>query len=110
MDPTEGTCTQGSPRDSCIDAGGEWLSEENGIPAQCRFGCCNINTDSASGSTQFVTETTCNVIRERTGYSTSWDSSVNELECIISAKIVHTMVMIMKSLFFPQHTIGISNF
>ncbi len=80
IDSTEGTCAPRSPKQACDSAHGNWDSREVANIPECKPGCCVMGDE-----TQFVSEKTCNVIKQRTGINAEFKPVDNEVACLAIA-------------------------
>lgn len=82
MDPTEGVCQPGSPRQSCEEQGGRWYDDAFGNNAECVKGCCTWGSGLFSS---FTTETACIRKGNITGTLATLNKNIkNELSCLQS--------------------------
>jgi hypothetical protein len=79
FDPIEGICQPNSPKQKCLDSGGQFVDENDPI---CRQACCKIG----NGVEALVTETQCNRFGEVEGVQTEYLPGVrNEISCLLLA-------------------------
>jgi len=80
IDIIEGTCTEGTPQQVCLEEyGGNWKAGDKDELPECQYGCCFLGN-----SASFVTATACSRQSALAGiedmiFDTSYD---NELSCI----------------------------
>ncbi len=77
IDPTEGTCLANTPKVLCDESGGEWNERAVSELSECRPGCCLIGDNA-----QYITESTCSILSQRTGIENEFRQVSNELECL----------------------------
>jgi hypothetical protein len=80
IDPTEGTCSPHSPKQACDSVGGLWQNKEPQDIAQCKPGCCILGSE-----TQYGTEQTCAILKQRTGIKGEFRPVDNEVACLALA-------------------------